>query len=69
MDLTTRDSIRIAIGALVLVYVAYCTLNQKVWIRKIFSWGLREEYPKSFLMNVIGGALMGTFLVLSPFVW
>lgn len=69
MDLTTLDSVRIAVGALVLMYVAYCMLNQKVWIRKIFSWGSREEYPKIFLMNIIGGTLMGTFLVSSPFVW
>ena len=55
MDLTTLDFIRIAVGAVILLYVANCLLNQKVWIRKTFSWGIKEEYPKIFQMNIIGG--------------
>ena len=55
MDLTTLDFIRIAVGAVILLYVANCWLNQKVWIRKTFSWGTKEEYPKIFQMNIIGG--------------
>ena len=75
MDLTTLDFIRIiegfniAVGAVILLYVAYCLLNQKVWIRKTFSWGTKEEYPKIFQMNIIGGILIGLFLVVSPFLW
>ena len=72
MDLTTLDFIHIiegfniAVGAVILLYVAYCLLNQKVWIRKTFSWGTKEEYPKIFQMNIIGGILIGLFLVVGP---
>ena len=69
MDLTTLDYIRISIGAVILVYVANCLVNQKVWIRKTFSWGAREKYPKIFQMNIIGGSLIGSFLVASPFLF
>ena len=69
MDLTTLDTIRIAIGAAILLYVSNCMLNQKVWIRRTFSWGTREEYPKIFQMNIIGGTLIGTFLIASPFLF
>ena len=61
--------INIAIGAVILLYVANCLLNQKVWIRKTFSWGTKEEYPKIFQMNIIGGTLIGLFLVASPFLF
>ncbi len=66
MDLTTLDFIRISIGAVILLYVGNCLLNQKVWIRKTFSWGTKEEYPKIFQMNIIGGTLIGLFLVSGP---
>ena len=69
MDLTTLDYIRISIGVTILLYVANCLINQKVWIRKTFSWGAREEYPKIFQMNIIGGSLIGSFLVASPFLF
>ena len=69
MDLTTLDYIRISIGVSILLYVANCLVNQKVWIRKTFSWGMREEYPKIFQMNIIGGLLIGSFLVTSPFLF
>ena len=69
MDLTTLDTIKIVIGVAILLYVANCMLNQKVWIRKTFSWGTKEEYPKIFQMNIIGGTLIGLFLVASPFLF
>ena len=69
MDLTTLDYIRISIGVAIILYVANCLVNQKVWIRKTFSWGTREEYPKIFQMNIIGGSLIGSFLVASPFLF
>ena len=69
MDLTTLDTIRIAIGVAILLYVANCIINQKVWIRKTFSWGTKEEYPQIFQMNIIGGTLIGLFLVASPFLF
>ena len=69
MVLMTLDYIRIAIGAAILLYVVNCLLNQKVWIRKTFSWGTKEEYPKIFQMNIIGGTLIGLFLVASPFLF
>ena len=69
MDLTTLDYIRILIGVAILLYVANSLANQKVWIRKTFSWGAREKYPKIFQMNIIGGSLIGSFLVASPFLF
>ncbi len=69
MDLMALDTIRIAIGVAILLYVTNCLLNQKVWIRKTFSWGEREEYPKIFQMNIIGGTLIGMFLVAGPFLF
>ena len=69
MDLTTLDYIRISIGVVILLYVANCLVNQKVWIRKTFSWGMREEYLEIFQMNIIGGLLIGSFLVASPFLF
>jgi hypothetical protein len=61
--------VRIAVGVVILLYVANCLISQKVWIRKTFSWGTKEEYPKIFQMNVIFGTLIGLFLVASPFLW
>ena len=69
MDLTTLDFARIAIGFAILLYVGNCLLNQRVWIRKTFSWGTKEEYPKIFQMNIIGGTLIGLFLVSGPFLF
>ena len=67
MDLL--DFIRIAVGVVILLYVATCLIFQKVWIRKTFSWGIKEEYPKIFQMNVILGSLIGLFLIFSPYLW
>lgn len=61
------DFIRIAIGSAILLYVAYCLLNHKVWIRKTFSWGTKEKYPKQYKMTIIGGILIGLIMVGSPF--
>ncbi|HJM19024.1 MAG TPA: hypothetical protein QF802_01030 [Candidatus Thalassarchaeaceae archaeon] len=69
MELTISALIRISIGVVILLYVANCLLNQKVWIRKTFSWGSKEEFPKIFQMNIIGGMLIGLFMVASPFLW
>ena len=69
MDLAAVDYIRISIGVVILLYVANCLVNQKVWIRKTFSWGSREEYPKIFQMNIIGGSVIGLFFVASPFMF
>jgi len=69
MEITTLDYIRITIGVVILLYVANCLFNQKVWIRKTFSWGAKEEYPKIFQMNIIGGTLIGLFLVAGPFLF
>ena len=60
-----QSSIHIVIGAVILLYVANCLLNQKVWIRKTKSWGTKEEYPKIFKMNIIGGTLIGLYVVIT----
>ena len=48
MDIATLEVIRLAVGLVILAYVGYCLLNQKVWIRgsigltsKTFAWGTR----------------------------
>ena len=69
MSLIALDFIRIVTGVVILLYVANCLLNQKVWIRRTFSWGSRDEYPNIFLMNIIGGTMGGAFLITSPFLW
>ena len=76
MDLTTLDTIRIAIGTAILLYVAYCLLNLKVWLRgpigltsKTFAWGPREENESIFMLHVIFGCLFGAFLVVAPFLF
>ena len=56
--------IRIFVAVVVLSYVAYCLVKQQVWIRKEFAWKTREEYPKVFMMNVIGGTLIGILMVI-----
>jgi len=57
------DLIRIMIGMIVLTYVSYCLMNQKVWIRKIFGWGTREEYPMIWLLNIVGGLLLAFWMI------
>ncbi len=59
--------IRIFVAVVVLSYVAYCLVKQKVWIRKEFAWKTREEYPKVFMMNVLGGTLIGILMVIGQF--
>jgi len=59
--------IRIFVAVVVLSYVAYCLTKQKVWIRKEFAWKAREEYPKVFMMNVIGGTLIGILMIIGQF--
>ena len=59
--------IRIFVGVVVLIYTAYCLTKQKVWIRKEFAWKAREEYPKVFMMNVIGGTLIGILMIIGQF--
>ena len=54
--------IRTFVGVVVLIYTYYCLIKQKVWIRKEFAWKAREEYPKVFMMNVIGGTLFGLLM-------
>tara|TARA_B110000014_G_scaffold200743_1_gene150292 strand:- start:124 stop:342 length:219 start_codon:yes stop_codon:yes gene_type:complete len=67
VDLSNLDFVRIAIGAVILLYVGNCLVYQKVWIRKTFSWGSREEYPKIFHMNIIVGSLIGILMIATPF--
>ncbi len=57
--------VRILVAVVVLSYVAYCLVKQQVWIRKEFAWKTREEYPKVFMMNVLGGTVIGILIVAS----
>jgi len=58
--------IQLGVTLLILVYVTYCLITQKVWIRKVFAWRTRDEYPKIFLMNIIGGTLIAIWLIAGP---
>ena len=69
---TAIGIIRVMVGFVILAYVGYCLVNQKVWLRgpvgltsKNFSWGVRDGNETIFLIHVIVGALVGLFLVLS----
>ena len=76
MALDPQQVIRIAVGLVVLGYVGYCLLNQKVWLRgpiglfsKTYAWGTREENQTIFMLHVIAGTAFGIWLVLGPFLF
>ena len=71
-----QEQLRIAVGAVILVYVGYCLLNQKVWVRgdiglksTVFAWGTREDNQTIFLLHTIIGTALGIYLIASPFLW
>ena len=71
-----QEQLRIAVGAVILVYVGYCLLNQKVWVRgdiglksTVFAWGTREDNQFVFLLHTILGTVLGIYLIASPFLW
>tara|TARA_Y100000741_G_scaffold46666_1_gene32274 strand:+ start:291 stop:515 length:225 start_codon:yes stop_codon:yes gene_type:complete len=71
-----QEQLRIAVGAVILVYVGYCLLNQKVWVRgdvglksTVFAWGTREDNQTLFLLHTIIGAVLGIYLIAIPFLW
>ena len=55
--------VRIFVATVVLRYVAYFLVQQPVWLRQEFAWKTREEYPKVFLMSIIGGTLIGVLML------
>ena len=68
------ETLRIAVGAVILAYVGYCLLNQKVWVRgeiglksTVFAWGTREQNEFVFKLHVIAGTAIGIFLIASSF--
>ena len=68
--------LRIAIGAVVLVYVGYCLLNQKVWVRgevglksTVFAWGTREDNQFVFMLHTRIGTVLGISMIAIPFLW
>ena len=68
--------LRIAVGAVILAYVGYCLLNQKVWVRgdvglksTVFAWGTREDNQFIFMLHTIIGTVLGIYLIASPFLW
>tara|TARA_B100001079_G_scaffold88824_1_gene76373 strand:- start:3156 stop:3353 length:198 start_codon:yes stop_codon:yes gene_type:complete len=58
--------LKLGVGFVISMYVIYCLITQKVWIRKVFAWRTRDEYPKIFLMNIIGGTLIAIWLIAGP---
>ena len=58
--------LKLGVGFAISMYVIYCLITQKVWIRKVFAWRTRDEYPKIFLMNIIGGTLIAICLIAGP---
>jgi hypothetical protein len=66
--------LRIVVGAVILAYVGYCLLNQKVWVRgevglksTVFAWGTREDNQTIFLLHTIIGTVLGIYLIANPF--
>jgi hypothetical protein len=49
-----------------LTYVTFCLITQKVWIRKVLAWRTRDECPKVFMLNIIGGTLAAIWLIARP---
>ena len=71
-----QELLRIAVGAVILAYVGYCLLNQKVWVRgeiglksTVFAWGTREDNQFVFMLHTIIGTVLGIYLIASPFLW
>ena len=71
-----QEQLRIAVGAVILVYVGYCLFNQKVWVRgdiglksTVFAWGTREDNQFVFLLHTLLGTVLGIYLIASPFLW
>ena len=76
MVLSTIEVARIAVGLVIMAYVGYCLLNQKVWLRgpiglfsKEYAWGTREENQFVFKLHVIAGLVFGIWLVVGPFLF
>ena len=68
--------LRTIVGAGILVYVGYCLLNQKVWVRgevglksTVFALGTREDNQFVFMLHTIIGTVLGIYMVASPFLW
>jgi len=71
-----REIISIAVGVVILAYVGYCLLNQKVWVRgevglksTVFAWRTREDNQFVFILHTIIGTVLGIYMVASPFLW
>ena len=71
-----REIISIVVGVVLLAYVGYCLLNQKVWVRgevglksTVFAWGTREDNQFVFMLHTIIGTVLGIYMVASPFLW
>jgi len=67
---------RIAIGTVILAYVGYCLLNQKVWLRgaiglksAVFAWGERADHPTIFMLHTITGTVLGIYMIANSFLW
>ena len=66
-EITPIIILRIVLGLGMLVYVGNCWINQKYWSRKHFDWKPKESWPEIFWLNIIGGTLIGIWLIASPF--
>ena len=71
-----RENFSVAVGVVILAYVGYCLVNQKVWVRgeiglksTVFAWGTREDNQIVFMLHTIIGTALGIYMVASPFVW
>ena len=69
MDITPILILRIALSLVLLVYVGYCWSNQKYWSRKHFDWKPKEYWPEVFWLNIIGGTLIGIWLIAAQFLF
>ncbi|MDP7341403.1 MAG: hypothetical protein QF354_03325 [Candidatus Thalassarchaeum sp.] len=76
MDMSTIEVARIAVGLVIMAYVGYCLVNQKVWLRGpiglfsgTYAWGSREENQSIFRLHVIAGTVFGIWLIVGPFLF
>ena len=72
----TREILSITVGIVILAYVGYCLVNQKVWVRgeiglksTVFAWSDRADHPTIFILHTIIGTIFGTYMLASPFLW
>ena len=55
--------IRIAVGAVCLLYALYCLATGKFWNRQTFGFTPKGEHTRVWLLNIALGVIVGGWMV------